>query len=120
LKGSGNNITGNTIGYRFTLKNSSSNVIVGNTISEAFYMEYANSNVIHNNKCMGFTIGYYERTCSYNTISGNIMNGRLYDYVMWGIRIDNSGTYNIFHDNYIANYHVQDMEDVAFLLPAMP
>jgi len=105
LTGSSNNITGNTIGYRFTLKNTSFNVIVGNTISEAFYMEYADSNVINNNTCMGFTIGYYGRTCSYNTISSNIMNGDLYAYVLWGICIDNSGTYNVFHDNYIANYH---------------
>jgi nitrous oxidase accessory protein len=105
LRGSDNNITGNTIGYRFTLKNTSSNIIVGNTISEAVYMEYADSNVINNNTCMGFTIGYYGRTCSYNTISRNIMNGDLYAYVLWGICIDNSGTYNVFHDNYIANYH---------------
>jgi len=105
LTSSSNNITGNTIGYRFTLKNTSSNIIVGNSISEAFYMEYADSNVISNNTCMGFTIGYYGRTCSNNTISRNIMNGDTYAYVLWGIRIDNSGANNIFHDNYIANYH---------------
>jgi len=105
LTGSGNNITGNTIGYRFTLKNTSSNVIVGNTVSEAFYMQYANSNVINNNTCWGFTIGYYgERTCSNNTISRNIMDGDNFPLDFWGISIS-SGTYNVFHDNYIANYH---------------
>ena len=105
LTGSSNNITGNRIGYRFTLKNTSFNVLVGNSISETFYMEYADSNVISNNTCWGFTIGYYGgRICSNNTISKNIMNGDNYPLDFWGISIS-AGTNNVFHDNYIANYH---------------
>ena len=100
--GSYTNITKNTVGYKFTFKNTSFNFVVGNSISEYFYLEYANSNIISNNTCEGFTIGYNERTCSYNIVSGNVMRGDL--FLPWGIGIDNSGTDNLFLGNYIGNY----------------
>jgi nitrous oxidase accessory protein len=93
-----NTVTGNKMGYRFTLENTSSNVIVGNSIAEYFYMEYADLNVINNNTCWGFVIGY----SGHNTISRNILSGNA--VTRSAIRLYNSGTNNVFHDNYIANY----------------
>ena len=104
LTGSRNNVTGSTIGYRFTLTNTSRNIITGNTVSEAFYMKYADSNQITNNTCLGFTIGDYNEACSNNIISRNIMNADDYPYVLWGISLK-TGTNNVFHDNWIENYH---------------
>jgi len=102
IVGSHSYIARNSIGYRFTLQNTSFNVIDDNSVSEYFYMEYANSNLIKNNTCNGFTIGYYGYTCSSNIVIGNIMKGD--DFLPWGIGIDNSGTDNIFAGNSVSGY----------------
>jgi Periplasmic copper-binding protein (NosD) len=102
IAGSHSYVAGNTIGYRFTLKNTSLNFIEGNSVSECFYMEYADSNLIANNTCNGFTIGYYGYTCSSNIVVGNILKGD--DFLPWGIGIDNSGTDNVFACNNVSGY----------------
>lgn len=102
IAGSHSYVARNSIGYRFTLKNTSFNVIDSNSVSEYFYMEYANSNLIANNTCNGFTIGYYGYTCSSNIIIRNIIKGD--DFLPWGIGIDNSGIDNIFACNSVSGY----------------
>jgi nitrous oxidase accessory protein len=110
LTSSSNNITKNKIGYRFTLRNASSNTIVENTIlTEYFYLRYSNSNVIHNNTCLGIAITGSGDTSSYNTFSRNIMNGENYRGPIV-IAIGIYGTNNVFHDNYIANYNIPELD----------
>jgi parallel beta-helix repeat protein len=102
------NFVGNTIIDEISL-NGSSNVISGNYFSR-IVLEYSNLNRIHNNTCSLIYLGIYGHTCSNNTISANILDG---DNI-WGILMAD-GSYNVFYDNYIANYTgTHDGYGVAF------
>ena len=112
LTGSNNNISKNKVTYRFSLRNSSFNTIVGNTLlTEYFYLRYSNSNVLHNNTCRGIAISGAGDTSSYNTFSRNIMNGENYPLGPIVIAIGIYGTNNVFHDNYIANYNIPELDE---------
>jgi nitrous oxidase accessory protein len=91
------NFVGNTMIDEISL-NGSSNVISGNYFSR-IVLEYSDLNRIHNNTCGFICLGSYGHTCSNNTISANILDG---DNI-WGILMAD-GSYNVFYDNYIANY----------------
>ncbi len=111
LIGSNNNINKNKVNYRFSLRNSSFNTIVGNTVlNEYIYLRFSNSNVIHNNTCLGFSMTSSGDTSSHNTFSGNIMNGENYGGP-FVIAIGYHGTNNVFHDNYIMNYNIPEIDE---------
>ena len=106
--GSYNNITGNTIRDKIDLEGSS-NIISGNSVP-SIVLEYSDLNTISNNTCGHLWLGGYGHTCSYNTVSGNVIRGP----GLWGILLSD-GSYNVFHDNYIADFRgSHDGYGVAF------
>jgi len=92
-----NNFVGNIMIDEISL-NGSSNIISGNYFSR-IVLENSDSNRIHNNTCGFICLGIYGHTCSNNIISANILDGEN----IWGILMAD-GSYNVFYDNYIANY----------------
>ncbi len=96
-EGSFNMITENIGQCDINLKGSVNN-IEGNSFSR-MYLKDGDSNTISNNSLSFLDVGTYGHNCSNNTVSGN----RVIGPGLWGILMG-AGSYNVFHDNLIANY----------------
>lgn len=107
--GSNCNITGNTIDGVIILEGSS-NVLNQNSVS-GIALKHAYSNTISNNTFAYLNFGSVSDTsytCSYNVIFRNRIEG---DW-SWGIWLG-AGSYNVFYENYLANYRGHDGWGVA-------
>jgi nitrous oxidase accessory protein NosD len=74
------------------------NIVMGNSFL-TMQMLWADSNIICNNSINYAYIGDIDARCSNNTFSNNRFIGPRF----WGVLMG-SGSYNVFHDNLIANY----------------
>jgi len=97
FNGSFSYITKNTMQFDIYFQGST-NIITGNTFPTMF-LEYADSNTISNNSFSCLWIGVYGHNCSNNNVFENTGKGP----GIWGILMG-AGSYNVFHDNYIADY----------------